>query len=150
MEPSATDQTDICTRADVEALLRSFYGRVLVDDILAGPFEEIRAKGLESHLPVMCDFWETVLFQAGLYNGSALEVHRTVHAGHPLAGAHFLRWLEVWTRTVDQMYRGPRAERAKIQATRIARAMHRRLTATDDPELDALVKRPSRQPAGLP
>jgi len=97
--------TDLSTRADVEALLHRFYGRALVDDLLAGPFEEVRAKGLESHLPVMCDFWETVLFRAGLYQGSALQVHRPVHDSHPLTGEHFLRWLGVWTDTVDQMLR---------------------------------------------
>jgi hypothetical protein len=33
----------------------------------------------------------------------------------------------------------PSAERAKIQGARIAWAMHRRLTGTDTPELDALI-----------
>ncbi|WP_018179551.1 hypothetical protein [Jongsikchunia kroppenstedtii] len=60
-------RTDLADRAAIEALLRRFYGRVLVDHVLAEPFQEIRAKGLESHLPVMCDFWETVLFGAKLY-----------------------------------------------------------------------------------
>ncbi len=142
--PSA--QVDLAGRADVEALLRRFYGRALLDDVLADPFDEIRAKGLESHLPVMCDFWETVLFRAGLYQGSALQVHRTVHDRHPLAGTHFLRWLGIWTDTVDQMYRGPHADQAKTQATRIAWAMHRRLTGTDNRDLDVLVARPIHQP----
>jgi hemoglobin len=35
----------------------------------------------------------------------------------------------------------PSAERAKIQGARIAWAMHRRLTGTDTPELDALIAR---------
>ncbi|MFZ0831996.1 MAG: group III truncated hemoglobin [Mycobacterium sp.] len=132
---------DLASRADVEALLRRFYGRVLVDDVLAEPFEEIRMKGLESHLPVMCDFWETVLFRAGLYQGSALQAHKKVHGRNSLAANHFLRWLELWNDTVDQMYRGPVAEQAKVQATRIAWAMHRRLTGNDSQELDALVGR---------
>lgn len=142
MDPTRTDRAghmDLTNRVDVEALLRCFYGQVLVDDILAGAFAEVSAKGLESHLPVMCDFWETVLFRAGLYQGSALQVHRTVHDRHRLSGKHFLRWLEVWIDTVDRMYRGPRADQAKIQATRIARAMHRRLTGADNHDLDVLL-----------
>jgi hemoglobin len=43
--------------------------------------------------------------------------------------------------TVDEMYRGPIAERAKVQAARIAWAMHRRLTGTNTRELDTLVAR---------
>ncbi|OBF11182.1 group III truncated hemoglobin [Mycobacterium sp. 852002-10029_SCH5224772] len=132
---------DLATRSDVEALLRRFYGRVMVDDVLAEPFAEVRSKGLEAHIPVMADFWETALFRAGLYRGSALHVHRRVHQRIPLNGSHFVRWLTMWNDTVDEMFRGPIAERAKIQGTRIAWAMHRRLTGADTPELDTLVAR---------
>lgn len=132
---------DLAGRADIEALLRRFYGRVMVDDILAEPFAELRTKGLELHLPVMADFWETVLFRAGLYRGSALHAHRHVHQRIPLSGSHFVRWLTVWDETVDEMHRGPIADRAKIQGARIAWAMHRRLTGTDTPELDTLAAR---------
>lgn len=132
---------DLATRADVESLLRRFYGRVLVDDVLAAPFADIREHGLDSHLPVMCDFWETVLFRAGLYRGSALRPHQSVHAHHRLCANDFLRWLSLWNDTIDQMFNGPVADHAKVQATRIARAMHHRLTATDSSELDDLVSR---------
>jgi hypothetical protein len=63
-------RVDLANRGDVEALLRRFYGQILADDTLAGPFAEIRMNGLESHLPVMCDFWQTVLFRAGLYGAA--------------------------------------------------------------------------------
>src|SRR5947209_6245430 len=85
---------DLAGRADVEALLRRFYGGVLVDDVLAEPFAALRMGGLDSHIPVMCDFWETVLFRAGLYRGSALHAHRHVQRTS-LSGRHFVRWLTV-------------------------------------------------------
>lgn len=132
---------DLSSRADVEALLRRFYGRVLIDNVLNEPFTEVRAKGLESHLPVMADFWETVLFRAGLYKGSALTAHRHVHRRTALSARHFMRWLTIWNNTVDEMYCGPVAEQAKVQAARIAWAMHRRLTGSDAAELDALLAR---------
>lgn len=123
------DRTDLSDRADIEALLRRFYGRALVDELLDGPFTDLRAQGLDSHIPVMCDFWDTVLFRTGRYRGSAFEVHRTIHRAHPLTADRFDRWLTLWNATVDEMYRGPVAERAKLQAGRIARAMHRRLSS---------------------
>ena len=132
-------RTDLTCRADVDALLWRFYGQVLADDLLAEPFAEVRAKGLSAHIPVMCDFWETVLFRAGLYQGSALHAHRAVRDRTPLSAKHFLRWLALWNATVDEMYRGLAADRAKLQAARIAKAMHRRLTGTDDRQLDALL-----------
>jgi hemoglobin len=122
---------DLSDREDVEVLLRRFYGRVFEDDVLAEPFSELRAQGLESHLPVMCDFWETVLFRAGLYRGNAFIVHRQLDLQHPLYARHFTRWLAIWEATVDEMYDGPAALRAKVQAGRIARSLHRRLRGTD-------------------
>ena len=139
--PRTEECADLTDRDDVEALLRRFYGRVLDDDTLAEPFTEVRARGLDSHLPVMCDFWETVLFRAGRYRGSALNAHRHVHGQVPLSGRHFVRWLTTWNNTVDEMYSGPIAEHAKVQAARIAWAMHRRLTGNDSLELDALTAR---------
>ncbi|ORV66857.1 group III truncated hemoglobin [Mycobacterium gastri] len=132
---------DIVDRFDVEALLRRFYGRALTDEVLAEPFAELRASGLDAHLPVMCDFWETVLFGAGLYRGSAVTAHRDVHQKTPLSDRHFVRWLTLWNDTVDTMYHGLAADRAKVQAARMAWAMHRRLTGDDAPELDAFVGR---------
>jgi hemoglobin len=132
---------DLADRADIEALLRRFYGRVLDDDVLAEAFTEVRTKGLDSHIPVMCDFWETVLFRAGRYRGSALHAHRNVHSQTPLSGYHFVRWLTTWQDTVDEMYCGPVAEHAKVQASRIAWAMNRRLTGIDSAELHAWIAR---------
>ena len=56
---------DPASRSDLEALLRRFYGQVLVDNIFAEPFTEIRANGVAPSDDVR--FWETVLFRAGLY-----------------------------------------------------------------------------------
>ena len=141
MSEASHPETDLADRADVEVLLRCFYGRVFDDDVLAEPFAELRVKGLDSHLPVMCDFWETVLFRAGLYHGNALLVHRQLDDRHPLRANHFTRWLTLWNATLDEMYRGPVAERAKFQAGRIAKSLHRRLRGVDVSELDALAVR---------
>lgn len=62
---------DLVDRADVEALLLRFYGVALHDEVLDEPFTQLRATGLAGHLPIMCDFWETLLFRAGLYPGPA-------------------------------------------------------------------------------
>lgn len=137
-----SERMDLSDRTDVEALLRRFYERALVDDVLWEPFAQLRSTGLAAHIPTMCDFWETVLFRAGRYRGSALSVHRDIHERTPLSADHFIRWLNLWCHTVDEMYCGPAAERAKGQAARIARAMHRRLTGVDAPEL--LVTTPAR------
>lgn len=134
--------TDLGDRSDVEALLRRFYGRVLVDDILADPFTKVReVTGLDAHIPLMADFWETMLFHVRRYRGQVQDVHGRVHDQTELSTQHFIRWLTTWYHTVDGMYAGPLAERAKRQAARIAWSMHRALTGADALELNTLVER---------
>ena len=43
--PPGQAVADLAGRADVEALLRRFYGRVLVDDVLAEPFSDVADQG---------------------------------------------------------------------------------------------------------
>lgn len=110
-----------------------FYGRALTDELLAEPFTELREAGLESHLPVMCDFWETVLFGTKSYRrprrppppARAASAHGR---SRPLTAAHFQRWLALWIETVEQRHSGPFPARAVLQAGWMARAMNRRIT----------------------
>ncbi|WP_250150354.1 group III truncated hemoglobin [Mycolicibacter acidiphilus] len=136
-----TTLADLADRDDVEALLWRFYGTVLYDDILGEPFAEVRdVHGLAEHIPVMADFWETVLFKVRRYQGHVQDVHGRVHETTALSTPHFLRWLTTWYASVDDMFAGPLAERAKRQAARICWSMHRALTGGDDAELNELVK----------
>lgn len=137
-----TGCADLADRDDVEVLLRRFYGRVLADDVLGEPFAEVREHtGLDAHIPVMADFWETVLFKVRRYHGHVQDVHARVHDATALDTGHFIRWLTTWYDTVDELHAGPLAERCKRQAARIAWSMHRALTGADSPEFNTLVAR---------
>lgn len=125
--PGAVPERDLENRADVVVLVQAFYGRAFEDPLLGPIFKDVAHMDLERHLPIMADFWETVLFQAGLYRRNALQAHLQIHAKEPLGAAHFARWLELWTATVDQLFRGRKAELAKLQAGRIAGSIHRRV-----------------------
>lgn len=118
---------DLETRADVDAVLRAFYTRVLDDTLLRRVFVEVAHLDLEKHLPVIGDFWEKVLFNTGRYDGNAMRVHRRLHGIEPLTPAHFERWLTVWDQTMDARHQGATATRAKQHAARIALAMQRHL-----------------------
>jgi hemoglobin len=133
--PTSTSDTraraDIATREDIAALLRDFYGRAFRDELLGPIFVDIAHMDLDAHLPVVCDFWQTVLFRAGLYHGNALHPHQRLHERADLRPRHFARWLALWCATVDQRHTGTKAELAKLQATRIAGAMSRRITGQE-------------------
>lgn len=140
--PVHASNGDLRDRADVETLVVEFYRRAFADDLLGPVFVDIARMDLPAHLPIMCDFWETVLFRAGTYRRNAFTVHVGLHRRAGLTGAHFARWLALWTGTVDDLYAGPVAERAKLQATRIGDSIHRRLQATSDAQPLSIGRRP--------
>jgi hemoglobin len=127
------DRHDIETRADCERLVRAFYGRALADPIIGWLFTDVARIDLEAHVPVITDFWETVLLGADAYGGGVFRVHAALHTKAGLRPAHFDRWLRLWTATVDELFAGPVAERAKAHAVRTAQAFVRRLSAYPGP-----------------
>jgi hemoglobin len=129
---------DIADRADIEALVDAFYTSAFADPLIGHIFTDVAKMDLAHHLPIMCDFWQTVLFAAGLYRRNALQVHFVLNAREPLTPAHFDRWLELWTQSVDHWYAGPVAERAKLQAQRIAGSMQRRIAGRSGSEFESI------------
>jgi hemoglobin len=118
---------DLADRDDVSQLVEEFYRRAFRDPLIGTIFTDVAKMDLAHHLPIMCDFWETVLFRAGKYRRNALELHVALNSKFPLQQQHFERWLALWVETVDELFAGPKAELAKLQATRIAGSMHRRM-----------------------
>jgi truncated hemoglobin YjbI len=130
--------SDLRDRDDIASLVREFYRRAFADPLLGHIFTDIARMDLERHLPIMCDFWETVLFQAGLYHRNALQMHYVLNARYPLEQVHFDRWLELWIGNVDEHFAGEKADLAKLQATRIAGSILRRLEGRSGSEFETL------------
>jgi hemoglobin len=118
---------DIESRADCERLVRAFYGRALEDPIIGFIFVDVAQLDLETHVPRIASFWETILLGARSYGGGAFRPHAELHVKVRLREGHFAQWLNLWTRTVDELFAGERAELAKAHAHRVAQAFLRRL-----------------------
>jgi truncated hemoglobin YjbI len=129
------ERPDIRDRDDIAQLIEAFYTRAFADPVLGPIFTDVAQMDLAAHMPIMCDFWETVLFQAGKYGRNAFSVHLDLHRQVALTPMHFQRWLDIWEGTVDDLFAGPKAIHAKVQAARIAGSISRRLERTVDGEL---------------
>ncbi len=132
---------DLRDRNDVYTLVNDFYRRAFADDLLGPIFIDVAQMDLAHHLPIICDFWETVLFRAGLYKRNALAMHVSLNARAPLTTEHFDRWLEIWGSTVDENFAGEKAELAKVQAARIAGSMNRRLRGRSGSDFETISTR---------
>ena len=117
---------DIATRQDIDRLMHVFYERVLVDDVIGYIFTDVAKLDLEHHIPIIADFWESLLFGTPAYSKhgrNPLLVHKELHEKVALTDEHFARWLEQFTATIDEMFAGDRADFLKIRAHAIAARM---------------------------
>lgn len=102
-------KSDITVYPDVENLIRTFYGRLLADPLMAPHFDRI---DLEQHLPRITAFWAFILLDIEGYKGNVLDRHRHLDIGPE----HFDRWVQTFSDTVDELYAGPKADLAKQRA----------------------------------
>ncbi len=79
---------DIETREDLEFLLTGFYEVATKDEQIGHHFAEL---DLVSHLPVIVDFWEKILFGKPVYFGNPLLIHQKLNEIFPLKSEHFER-----------------------------------------------------------
>jgi hemoglobin len=135
------ERHDIQTRADCEQLVRAFYARAMHDPVIGFIFTDVAKLDLEAHVPVITNFWETILLGAGTYSGGAFRPHAVLNERVTLRSGHFERWIVLWCGTVDELFAGDRAELAKAHARRVARAFDRRLRGLPEEAV---------APAGLP
>lgn len=124
-------QRDVTSRDDIRRLVVEFYTRAFQDELLRIIFVDIAQMDLDEHLPVMCDFWGTVLLGERSYRGGAFVPHARLHEQQPLTAQHFRRWLAIWTSTVDDLFTGEVADNAKLRAERVATAFLGRLEQPD-------------------
>ena len=111
------------TFEDVQLLVRTFYNKVLADEILSPFFAYVKDNHWERHLEVLNNFWDNILFYSGNYSGNPLAVHTTMHHFTRLEPKHFERWLKLFNQAVDESFHGEKAEMAKERARSIAAVM---------------------------
>ncbi|MTI41800.1 group III truncated hemoglobin [Fulvivirga lutimaris] len=118
---------DISNRKDIESLMDSFYQKVINNKDIGFLFTDVAKLNLKKHLPIICDFWESTLFQKTIYKGNVLAVHQDLNEQHALTEQHFQVWLEVFNTTVDELFKGNNAEQIKIRALSIATVMRSKI-----------------------
>ncbi len=119
---------DIKYIEDIILLVDRFYDKVNKDRLLSPVFNEFARVKWEEHLPVMYSFWSAVLFDTNTYKGQPL----TSHLELPISTEHFQRWLELFKETVDENFKGNKAEEAKEKADSIAHIFQTKLGLISD------------------
>lgn len=119
---------DIETREDLETLLTEFYSVAVYDAEIGHHFADLN---LETHLPIIVDFWENVLFGKQIYFNNPMLIHQALDKISPLKPEHFSRWIEIFTATVEEFFAGETAEKAKFRAETIGRSLNQKINDVD-------------------
>jgi len=109
-------KNDIQTLDDIKLFVDTFYNKIRQDDLLAVIFNNKINDRWQQHLEKMYCFWQTVLLDEHTYFGSPF----VPHAKLPVDKIHFERWIEIFNTTIDDLFIGEKAERAKWQGNRMA------------------------------
>ncbi|HRA60694.1 MAG TPA: group III truncated hemoglobin [Bacteroidia bacterium] len=116
-------KADIKDRRDIELLINTFYEKVKVDSFIGFFFTDVVKVNWDKHLPVMYDFWESVVFHTGIYDGNPMEKHIDLNKKSPMKMEHFQRWMQLFNETVDELFAGAKADVIKQRAISIATVM---------------------------
>lgn len=114
---------DIQTRKDIELLMTTFYEKVKKDDTIGYIFNDIARVNWDHHIPIICDFWETLLLDAASYKKNAMAVHYDLNRKVTFEEKHFQRWLFLFNETLDELFSGKITEMARTKAKSIASLM---------------------------
>lgn len=113
----------IDTRKDIEILVNLFYTKIRKDELLGPIFNShISENRWPEHLKTLADFWETNLLGVPSFKGSPTQKHINVdkNLNYTINQVHFGKWLQLWFETIDQLYIGEYAQRAKDAARKMS------------------------------
>lgn len=119
------------SRDEISTLIRRFYGNVRKDELL-GPFFNrtiTSEEEWEKHYILLTDFWELNLKDIKGFDGNPAKAHQGVDKTfkHTITTAHFDRWVELWSRTIDEGFEGELADKAKLRARNMAKGMYKKI-----------------------
>ena len=115
---------DIESRGDLEKMLETFYKKVFKDDLISHFFIEVVPLNLDTHIPVITDFWESVLLDGRGYRKNVMEIHLNISEKSKINKEHLDRWVKIFSETVDDLFEGAKASLAKQRAASIATMMN--------------------------
>ncbi len=110
-------------REDISKLVHTFYAKIRNDELLGPIFNRhISEEQWPGHLQKLTDFWETNLFGTAKFKGNPSAKHINVdkNMNHSIDQTHFGVWLQLWFETIDQLFEGELAFKAKQSARKMS------------------------------
>ncbi len=121
------NKKDIVNENDIKFLVEAFYRKVLENNLISHFFKDPSNFSFETHLPIMIEFWKTLLLNTNSYHGNPMIKHVNLNSKTPIDKEHFSQWLILWEQTVSDLFEGEVANTAISKAKSIAQIMQIKL-----------------------
>ena len=129
------DTREIITLDDIKKLVDTFYEKVRRDELIGPIYNERIQDRWPQHLEKMYTFWQTVLLGEHTYFGSPFPPH----ANLPVSHKHFEKWIELFSKTLDKLFTGEKANEAKWRAGKMAEMFESKIEYYKDKPFKSLV-----------
>ncbi|MGV3697274.1 group III truncated hemoglobin [Flavobacterium sp.] len=114
---------DIKNQDDLYLLVDEFYKKLLADETISYIFTDVVKINIEEHLPILVTFWSQAILGTGGYTRNLTQIHLDINAKEHLTPELFNIWLSHFYQTVNENFKGEKAEQIKTQALSIATIM---------------------------
>ena len=114
---------DIQNQEDLYVLVDEFYKKLLADPSISYIFTDVVKIKIEEHLPILVTFWSQGILGTGGYTKNLTQIHLDIDKKEHLTPELFKTWLAHFFTTVDELFKGEKAEQIKTQALSIATIM---------------------------
>lgn len=114
---------DIENQDDLYLLVDEFYKKLLADPAISYIFTDVVKIKILEHLPILVTFWSQAILGTGGYTKNLTEIHLDIDKKEHLSPELFNIWLNHFYTTVDEHFKGNKAEQIKTQALSIATIM---------------------------
>ncbi len=118
---------DIQTADDVALLVDAFYDKVFQDAVMQPFFAHV---DYPTHRPKMIAFWNFALLDIPGYTTHVWDAHAGMRIAPPL----FDHWVNLFVSTVDELFEGEIAVKAKFRAQTIGWTFKEKMKAKLDHE----------------
>lgn len=123
MNNNVVNKKAITSHEDIEDIVARFYATMLQDPIVGYIFTDVAKIDLQQHLPIIADFWSSIVFKQKQYSNNVLAKHLELNQTIALTPGHFTRWLYLFNRAIDEQYIGSNAQLMKDRAESVAKTI---------------------------
>ena len=110
-------------KTHIETLVTHFYQKVQADTLLGPVFNEVAQVNWDEHIPLLCQFWNSVMLKTNEYHGNAYQKHLVLKERTQIQEIHFVRWLNLFQQEALNHLPKEAAEQIIQRANQIAESL---------------------------